>query len=55
MEREEYIEKALQIYSLVAVLSRKNGYEVLRLRNRNNGKELVLRSFPKPVATYGKL
>lgn len=55
MEREEYIEKVLQIYSLVAVLSRKNGCEVLRLRNRNNGKELVLRSFPKPVAAYGKL
>lgn len=55
MKREEYIEKALQIYSLVAVLSRKNGYEVLRLRNRNNGKELVLRSFPSAVMAYEKL
>ena len=38
MKREEYIEKILQVYSLVTVLSQKNGYKVLRLRNKENGK-----------------
>ena len=55
MRREEYIEKILQIYSLVAVLSQKNGCKVLRLRNKNNGKELILRSLPGSLEAYGKL
>ena len=55
MKREEYIEKILQIYSLVGVLSRKNGCEVFRMRNKKNKKDLVLRSFPHPVTAYEKL
>lgn len=55
MKRSEYIEHILQIYSLVAVLSRKNGCEVLRLRNKNSKTDLVLRSFPHSVAAYEKL
>ena len=55
MKREQYIEKILQLYSLVAVLSRKNGCEVMRLRNRQSGKELILRSLPTPTEAYGKL
>ena len=55
MKREEYIEKILQLYSLVAVLSQKNGCKVLRLRNKNNGKELILRSLPGSLEAYGKL
>lgn len=55
MKREEYIEKILQIYSLVVALSRKNGCEVLRLRNKKNGKTLVLRSLPDSSAAYDKL
>lgn len=55
MKRAEYIEKVLQIYYLVGVFSRKNGCEVLRLRNKENGRYLVLRSFPHPVAAYEKL
>ena len=31
MKREAYIEKILQIYSLVAVLSQKNGCKVMQL------------------------
>ena len=31
MKREEYIEKVLQVYSLVAVLSRKNSCKVMQL------------------------
>ena len=55
MNCEEYIEKALQFYSLVAVLSQKNGCKVMRLRNKNSGRNLVLRSFPHPIAAYEKL
>jgi len=55
MKREDYVEKILQIYSLVAALSRKNGCEVLRLRNKKNGKTLVLRSLPYSFAAYNKL
>ena len=55
MNREEYIEKILQAYSMVKVLSQKNGYKVLRLRNKNTGNDLVLRSFPTPLAAYEKL
>ena len=55
MQREEYIEKILQIYSIVGLLSQKNGCKILHLRNKQSGKDLVLRSFPSPVAAYEKL
>ena len=55
MKREEYIEKLLHIYSLVTVLSQKNGCKVLRLRNKKMGKDLVLRSFPCPIMAYERL
>ena len=55
MTCEDYIKKILQTYSLVAVLSRKNGCEVLQLRNKKTGKDLVLRSFPNPLMFYEKL
>ena len=55
MKRAEYIERFLQIYSLVTVLSRKNGCEVLRFRNKSNGKDLILKSFPAPLVAYEKL
>lgn len=55
MKRSDYINHILQIYSLVAVLSRKNGCEVLHLRNKKNETDLVLRSFPHSVTAYEKL
>ena len=55
MKRKEYIENILQIYSLVGVLSEKNNCQVLRLRNKGNGKDIVLRSFPSALDAYGKL
>ena len=55
MRQEEYIEKLLQAYSLVAVLSQKNNCKVLRFRNKKTGKDLVLRSFPHPLPAYEKL
>ena len=55
MKREEYIEEILNIYSLVTVLSEKNGCKVLRLRNKENKKNIVLRSFPTFLNAYEKL
>ncbi len=55
MTREEYIEGLFSIYDLVSVLSRKNDGCVLRLRNRAQGRDLVLRSYPKAVAAYDSL
>lgn len=52
MTREEYIKTLLRSYSLVGVLSDKNGCKVLRLRNKENGKDLVLRSFPEQLEAY---
>lgn len=55
MQRSEYIDKILQAYSLVELLSKKNDCEVLHLRNKKTQTDLVLRSFPRPVAAYEKL
>ena len=52
MKREEYIDQILQNFSLVTVLSEKNECKVLRLRNKANGRDLVLRSFPKHLNAY---
>lgn len=55
MTREEYIRKLFATYSLVSVLSEKNGCKVLRLRNKNTTKDLVVRSFPKHLDAYEML
>lgn len=55
MTRETFIKNALTAYSLVAVLSEKNGCKVLRLRNKHSGKDLVLRSFPQHLDAYEAL
>ena len=55
MKRSEYIDKILQVYSLVELLSKKNDCEVLHLRNKKTSTDLVLRSFPRSVAAYEKL
>ena len=52
MTAKEYMKELLTVFSLVSVLSEKNGYRVLRLRHRQTGKDLVLRSFPQPVEAY---
>lgn len=49
MTRDAYIKTLLANYSLVTVLSEKNDCRVLRLRNKQTGQDLVLRSFPEPV------
>lgn len=55
MKREDYIQKILQNYQLVTVLSSKNGGKVLHLRNKNLQKDLVLRSYPQAIEAYRKL
>lgn len=55
MTREEYIRGLFATYSPVATLSSKNGCKVLRLRNKTNGRDLVLRSFPEHLDAYETL
>ena len=55
MKRSEYIERILNVYSFVGLLSQKNGCEILHLRNKKAEADLVLRSFPHSVAAYEKL
>ena len=55
MTREEYLTEILSSYSLVSVLSDKNGCKVLRLRNKNLKKDLVLRSFATKMVAYEEL
>ena len=52
MTVDTYIKKLLSVYSLVTVLSEKNSCQVLRLRNKQNGRDLILRSFPTAVDAY---
>ena len=55
MTRETYVSRLLNLYSLVTVLSDKSEYRVIRVRNKRFGKDMVVRSFSKPVAAYEKL
>ena len=55
MKREDYIQKILQNYQLVTVLSSKNGGKVLHLRSKKLQKDLVLRSYPQAIEAYRKL
>lgn len=55
MKREEFIRNLLQPYSLVAVLSEKNGGQVLRLRNKTMDRDLIVRSYPSPFDAYSRL
>lgn len=52
MTSKEYIKQIFSVYQLVSVLSEKNGGQVLRLRHSRSQKDLVLRSFPKPIEAY---
>ncbi len=55
MTREEYLTHIFENYSLVCVLSNKNDCRVLRIRNKASKKDIVLRSFPKPIPAYEAL
>jgi len=55
MTREEYLTELFGGYSLVKVLSDKNDCKVLRVRNKQNQKDMVVRSFLTPVLAYEEL
>ena len=55
MKRAQFIENILEIYSLVKRLSKNNSCEVLHLRNKHLGSDLVLRSYPNSIDAYEKM
>ncbi len=52
MTRKEYLNQMLTVYGVVKVLSDKNGCKVLRLRHKEKGKDLVVRSYDQKVTPY---
>ncbi len=55
MTRDEYLAEIFKVYSLVSVLSDKNECKVLKLRNKENNKLIVARSFPNVISAYEEL
>lgn len=55
MTRDEYLTEIFKAYSLVSVLSDKNKCKVLKLKNKENNKLIVVRSFPKVISAYEEL
>ena len=45
MKKSELLSEVFNIYDVVNVLSRKNGGEIIRLRHKELGNELVLRNY----------
>lgn len=55
MTRDEYLTEFLKAYSLVSVLSDKNECKVLKLKNKERDKYIVLRNFSKSLSAYEEL
>jgi len=55
MVREQYLAELFKAYQLVSVLSDKNQCKVLRVRNKETGKNIVVRSFSKTQIAYEEL
>ena len=55
MTREGYLNEILTQYDVVKILSSNNGNRILRLRHKKQGKDIVVRSYPKPVLAYQEL
>ena len=55
MNREQYLTEIFKAYSLVSVLSDKNECKVLKLKNKEHNKYIVIRSFPKVISAYEEL
>lgn len=55
MTREQYLTEIFKVYSLVSVLSDKNECKVLKLKNKEHNKYIVVRSFPKVISAYEEL
>ncbi len=52
---KEYTDRILKVYSLINVLSDKNGCKVLRLRHKTLKRDIVLRSLSKGSEVYSLL
>ena len=46
------MDEIFKTYALVSVLAKKEGREVIRVRHRKLGKDLVLRTYPEPCPAY---
>lgn len=55
MTRAEYLKQIFSLYDIVTVLSNKNGAEILRLRHKTRGIDIVVRSYPNTVTSYTRL
>lgn len=55
MTRENRIADLLKIYQIVSILSEKNECKVLRLRNKHNKRDIILRSMPGDLTAYNLL
>lgn len=55
MTQEHYLEQLLEHYHLVHVMADKNRCRVLRLRHKEQERDLVVRQLPFPVAAYTTL
>lgn len=55
MTRAEYLAEILTQYDVVRVLSNKNDAGILRIRHKKFNRDIVLRSYLKPVLAYKKL
>ena len=52
MTRKEYIKELLDIYTVVNIIKSTETKEVIRVRHRKLGKDMVIRSYPHPVPAY---
>ncbi len=55
MTSEQYLTEIFKAYSIVSVLSDKNECKVIRVRNKEHGRDIIVRSFPAAVAAYEQL
>ncbi len=52
MTTKQYMDDFFKIYSLVSVLSEKNDCKVIRARNKELKKDIILRSYPNKIPAY---
>ncbi|MBQ3068582.1 MAG: serine/threonine protein kinase [Clostridia bacterium] len=52
---EQYLRTLMRTYQFVAVLSKKNGGQILRLRHKKLGRDMLLRKYKAPVKAYEAL
>ena len=55
MTREQFLTELFKVYRLVSVLSDKNQCKVLRMRNKENNRNIVVRSFANTQIAYEAL